>query len=323
MWAVLLYGLPLSIIAIANLGVQHRVWRVLTYLALGVCNAVVLLLGLLFVSVPVALHLGQTASPATVGGFDAGGFGIALLLTGVVASALLLPASRRWLAHWLPLDSSSPVHATALVFALYLSALSLGLLGSDKGLMTAVEAMDLDPTALVLGQALFLLVALGGVGLGIRRNLRQSLARLGLRPLTANDLALVAFTVAAFLALDYCTSLLWGWLWPASYSEVMHTTRQLFGRFTSPGGALLLALSAGIGEETLFRGALQPRLGPLLTALVFAVGHIQYKLSPAIVEILLVGLALGWLRRRASTTACMAVHVAYNWLDLLIMPLLP
>src|SRR2546425_13102461 len=35
-------------------------------------------------------------------------------------------------------------------------------------------------------------------------------------------------------------------------------------------GAALVSLAAGVGEEILFRGALQPRLGVVLTAALFA-----------------------------------------------------
>jgi membrane protease YdiL (CAAX protease family) len=93
----------------------------------------------------------------------------------------------------------------------------------------------------------------------------------------------------------------------------------------SPAGAVVSELSnqslvpAALGEETLFRGALQPRFRPLLTALIFTVGHVQYTLSPALLEILAIGLVLGWLRERTNTTTCMVVHAGYNLFDTLIM----
>jgi len=84
-----------------------------------------------------------------------------------------------------------------------------------------------------------------------------------------------------------------------------------------------MALSAGIGEELLFRGALQPRFGILLTAAVFALGHVQYALSPAIIEVFVIGLVLGWLRQRSNTTTCIAVHAGYNFVDMLLLPFFP
>ena len=129
--------------------------------------------------------------------------------------------------------------------------------------------------------------------------------------------------IAAFLVLDWVTSRLWHHLWPVNYRAVADASESLFGHFASPAGALVLGLSAGIGEETLFRGALQPRFRIPLTALVFALGHVQYTLSPAILEIVVIGLALGWLRERSNTTACIVVHTAYNFLNVLLLPYWP
>ena len=72
--------------------------------------------------------------------------------------------------------------------------------------------------------------------------------------------------------------------------------------------------AAGIGEEILFRGAAQPRLGLPLTALLFAAVHTQYTVSPALVHIFVTGLLLGVVRRRANTTTAIAVHASYNFL---------
>jgi membrane protease YdiL (CAAX protease family) len=104
---------------------------------------------------------------------------------------------------------------------------------------------------------------------------------------------------------------------------VSESSQHLFSPFDSIPGALVLGLSAGIGEETLFRGALQPRLRVLLTALVFTLGHVQYTLSPALLEILVIGLVLGWLRERTNTTTCMVTHAGYNFLDTILMRFFP
>jgi CAAX protease family protein len=59
------------------------------------------------------------------------------------------------------------------------------------------------------------------------------------------------------------------------------------------------------------RGALQPRLGLVLTSLLFASLHVQYSWYGMVV-IFLLGMVLGTIRRRTSTTAAMAVHVLYD-----------
>jgi hypothetical protein len=324
MWVFLPYLLPLTIVVLANLGVTRRSWRLLTYACLALLHTVTLLVGLLLLSMPALVRLTETPLSPELEGFRFVGLGLGLTLTaGLGFASLVAPLRRPW-ARWLPIDPDSPVHVTALTFILYLGSTSLVvLLSAGEALRVGLEMVRIDSTYVVGSQVVFLLFALAGVGLGTRRDVRQTLARLGLRRPAMRDLAIAAIMVAAFLTLDYAASLLWHRLWPASYQAVTDVSEQLFVRFASPYGALLLGLSAGIGEETLFRGALQPRFGIPLTALIFTVGHVQYALSPAMVEVLIIGLALGWLRERSNTTTCVAVHAAYNFLDLLIMPLFP
>jgi len=97
----------------------------------------------------------------------------------------------------------------------------------------------------------------------------------------------------------------------------------LFGNLQSPIGALTLGLAAGLGEEVLFRGALQPRFGLLFTTLLFTVSHTQYTVSPALVEIFVVGLILGLVRDRRSTTLAILVHAAYNIMQVVLAPWYP
>jgi membrane protease YdiL (CAAX protease family) len=76
--------------------------------------------------------------------------------------------------------------------------------------------------------------------------------------------------------------------------------------------ALLIGLGAGLGEESLFRGALQPKLGILATSVLFASMHIQYGPSILLLFIFLLSLALGLLRRHVNTTATFLAHAGYN-----------
>jgi membrane protease YdiL (CAAX protease family) len=77
------------------------------------------------------------------------------------------------------------------------------------------------------------------------------------------------------------------------------------------GGSLLLGLSAGVGEELAMRGALQPRLGLWLTALVFASLHVHYSWF-GMATIFLLGVLLGVLRDRTNTTVAIIVHCLYD-----------
>jgi membrane protease YdiL (CAAX protease family) len=321
MWLVLPYFLPLGVIVSANLGVSRRRWRLLTYVALGLLNAMALVIGSLSLLLPYALmHLNAPA-----GGVEQAAqlqvFGLALAVAATFGLIVLLRPVRQALARWLPVDPDSPVHSTALVFSLYLAITSLSLLsGSEQWLLSSLESIDLDAAMLLSSQAVLVLMSLAGVGLGVRRNLRQTMSRLGLTRPSLPHLTTAVLMVGAMLLLDYVVSLLWRSVWPANYEIVMRSSERLFSPFGSPLGAVFLGLSAGIGEETFFRGALQPRFRVVLTALLFASGHVQYSLSPAVVEIAIIGLALGWLRRRTNTTTCVLVHSAYNFLNMILMP---
>jgi membrane protease YdiL (CAAX protease family) len=324
MWVILPYLVPLGLIVAANLGVTRRGWRWLTYICLALLNTLTLFAGLLLVGGPRLLRWSGTAVSPLLQEAGIRFFGLAGIVTALLGLACLVPAVRRVLSHWLAIDPASPVHTTALVFALYLITTSLLMLSQGETLLSATAELDsLDPGTLVAGQLIFVLFALAGVGLGLRRNPRQTLARLGWQRPTLRHLGLAAVLVVAFLALDLATSWIWHWLWPANYELVARSSQSMFARFTTPLGGLLLGLSAGIGEETLFRGALQPRFRIPLTSVLFAVGHVQYSLSPAIAEILIIGLVLGWLRNKTNTTTCAIVHAAYNSLDLFLVFLFP
>jgi membrane protease YdiL (CAAX protease family) len=73
----------------------------------------------------------------------------------------------------------------------------------------------------------------------------------------------------------------------------------------------LLALAAGVGEELLFRGALQPRVGLALTALVFGLLHALTPLYLVLAGIF--GLYLGWLQARSgSLLVPILAHALYD-----------
>ena len=324
MWAILVYVLPLAIVVTANLGVSRRFWRLLTYILLGLLHAATLFSGVAFLVMAYPISIQSEPLPWILQGLSPGGLGLTFAVTAVLGFAVLVPSVRRFVARRLPIDPISPVHTTALSMLVYLAIPSAGLLLTNQALVRlSTEIGSVAPETLTLGQLLFLGFAVCGVGLGTRRNGRQTLARLGLSALKPRHLALTAAIVAAFLALDYATAWLWHQLWPTSYRQVSDMTQQLFARFTSPSGALIMALSAGIGEELLFRGALQPRFGILLTSAVFALGHVQYALSPAIIEVFIVGLVLGRLRQKSNTTTCIAAHAGYNFVNVLLLPFLP
>lgn len=243
----------------------------------------------------------------------------AAFFTALVGLLPLFQGVRQWVARWLNIDPESRVHMTALAYAIYQMGLSLGqmgLIGSPENLAEAGISLTVWD---VLFSGLPLLVfALIGVGLWIRRNGRQVLERLGLQAVTWRQLLAAAGIVLLLLGLDLAVNQIWQEVDPFGYDVMERVMDSLFGGLTTLVGALVLGLSAGISEELLFRGAVQPRLGLVLAALLFTIGHLQYGLTAATLEVFVIGLVLGLVRNRASTTLCIIIHAAYNMVGILL-----
>ena len=159
-----------------------------------------------------------------------------------------------------------------------------------------------------------------GVGWGIRRDARAAAARLGLRVLTLSDcLAWAGIGALLFAGMTGANSLFPG---GAAAGEAGAFTLFAAVKDSLPA-ALLLAILAGTGEEIFFRGALQPVIGLWLTSLFFALIHVQYGFSPALLILFFVSVGLGLARKQFSTSAAIIAHTSYNFLPFLLLRLLP
>jgi hypothetical protein len=154
------------------------------------------------------------------------------------------------------------------------------------------------------------LLALGGVGFLVRRDLRATLDRLGLQPLRAPHLAVILIGVIGLFGLNAGAESLERAFFPEAWASDQRVNQLMVGEL-SRYETLVLGLSAGVGEELALRGALQPIFGLVPTSLVFAALHVQYSWLGMGV-ILLLGLTLGWIRQRTSTTTAIAVHALYD-----------
>src|SRR6266566_10017302 len=67
-----------------------------------------------------------------------------------------------------------------------------------------------------------------------------------------------------------------------------------------------------ICEEILFRGALQPRLGLMVTALLFTSVHTQYSISFDTLTVFVLALGLGLIRKYTNTTTSAITHATFN-----------
>jgi len=90
---------------------------------------------------------------------------------------------------------------------------------------------------------------------------------------------------------------------------------------------LWISLFAGIGEELLFRGALQPLLGVWLTCLIFALAHIQPSQYRSLTQgtiwyaafVFLVSFLLAAIYTHRGLVAAMAFHVTGDLVGLLAL----
>ncbi len=153
-------------------------------------------------------------------------------------------------------------------------------------------------------------LALGAVGFLVSRNLGETLTRLGLRPPRPAHYGVAVLGIVALYLLNAGGEALQrAWL-PGLWESDQRINHLLAGGL-GVGGGVLLGVSAGVGEELAMRGALQPRLGLALTSLVFAGLHVHYSWF-GMATIFLLGVLLGLIRDRTSTTVAVLVHGLYD-----------
>ncbi len=307
-------GLVVIIIVFANWAeTQSEVTRRFFDWLLLLFNLPVLLFGLVLALLPAGLQAGL--DEVGLGGLDLRSFGVWLILMAIWGGLASLGGLRRRLfrgrGRFRP---DSPVHATALVLSGYLVGNTLATLsqGGLEGLaLTAQGASIWD----VLGsQFLFLMVALLGVGLIVRRPPGELRRRLGLERPTGQQLLLAAGAIVLLVLAQFVAGAAWALLDPEQAQLLEDITETLLGDIDTVLEWLILAAATGLGEELLFRGALQPVFGLWTTSLLFAVAHVQYGITPVTLFVFLLAIVLGLIRRHTNTTVAVLVHGGYNFL---------
>jgi len=281
-------------------------------LALAALNIPLLLLGLLLLVIPpeFTAFLQQNDIPAI--NLDAAGW--VLIAISLYAIVVCIRPVRRMLARLLPVDPDSAVHTLALVLAGYLVGNTQFALTQDILLEFLATGVTVTILEVVLQQIAFVIVAFIGAGYLVRRDLRQVSRRLGLERPTSNHLLIGLATIGLLIVLQGVIGGVWALLDPEQAELLGDVNETLLAGFDSVGEWFILAVASGVGEEILFRGALQPVFGLFFTSLLFAIVHIQYGLTPITLAVFLLGLILGILRRRTNTTVTIFVHFGYNFI---------
>lgn len=245
----------------------------------------------------------------------------------------LLPPVRRGLARVLPIDPDSFVHAIALMAIVSITLMMFVplLITGEPPLLALVntiggtELSDLSADEQLRSQLYGLVwtipAAFLAVGFGIRRNRAATLERLGLVRPTLRHLLIglgVGLGLAGLmsLALPLMDSLWQALGWPT-------TDKEAFGKLMafaiSPIGALVIGVTAGLGEELGVRGVLQPRLGIWLSNLFFTSLHAFQYHWDALLVVFVIGMACGLVRKHTNTTTAAIVHGVYNFIMVMLV----
>jgi uncharacterized protein len=132
--------------------------------------------------------------------------------------------------------------------------------------------------------------------------------------------ALIGLSVAATLAVinhALLTRSPANWLVSGMRAVYHDTILPLFGSLPRPG-ALALGAAAGIGEEWLFRGVVQPVVGIVLASVLFGLAHVGgFRMLPFGVWAMCMGFVLGGLA--AVTGGLIAPIVAHGVYDMLAL----
>jgi CAAX protease family protein len=298
---------PLPLVVAANAAVGRRWANQAAELVGGVMGGVFCLLGLadlagarVFVPAPDATL--QQAFDGTI------------MATGLAVAAVSSRAVRGLLARRIPIDPESPVHALALALAVMLLGMDVAVVSFTDVLKASQAGPPLTLADLFFNEIPFFLFAFAGVGLFVRRQPADSARRLGLVVPRWWQIVLAAAAAGLFVAVIIATDALDHALIPDVARRVDQTSTHVFGGLTDAWGIAALTLLPAVCEDLLFRGALQPRLGLLATAVLFTSLHTEYGLSFDTLGILLLAIGLGLVRKYANTTTSMLCHAAYNLL---------
>ncbi|MFZ4813637.1 MAG: CPBP family intramembrane glutamic endopeptidase [Phototrophicaceae bacterium] len=261
----------------------------------------------------------QNAQYALVVGSLAALWGGAILFSGALRRGI-----QRAIGQSGTFNADSWVHRLALVLAICVTTSTLIdylLLGGLEGVAQNLDAQSVNVQLTLLNLALLLVAAAFGVGLFVRRSVLETLQRLGLRRPTTADILWGTGMAFFMLGIAFVFGLSLTLFQTPEQIAAQSSASQELARALSGSFLLVFAasISAAVGEEILFRGALQPVFGLIPTTIFFALIHSQYTFTPSSLVIIVVGGLLGWLKNRQSTTAAIIAHFLYNFVQLALL----
>lgn len=319
---VALYGLeayPFALIAVlAYKGITGRVSRVLAWLFAWLALVLLALGSDLMVSY-VWPRWGERITAST---------NVLFVISIVTALMALVPMLRRGfvmaLPRLLPLEPANNVHVLALFFVLSVTILMfvpLLVLGNALFLEYARlgEYSQYDPhmdprLGVIAGLIWMIPCTVVATGYGITRTFSQSLERLGVVKPTWRQLLFAVgcpvILIPLFVGFGFAVEHLWNAAgWPVTDAGLLE---QLFTDFLTPTAGILLAVGAGVGEELVVRGLLQPRLGILISNLFFTALHAMQYNGDGLLQVFALGMIMGLIRRRSNTVVCIIIHTLYD-----------
>ncbi|MBY0402916.1 MAG: CPBP family intramembrane metalloprotease [Cyanobacteria bacterium] len=245
------------------------------------------------------------------------------LVVSVLTLLILVPITRPFIFKaFPPAVPQSPPHILGAVLFVMLSVnylLSLTIFYDKAAMLKLLKESSLEVSAVTMFVTI-LMIVIGGAGLLVRRGWKSTLSRLGLIKLSLKDVGMcVGFAVGMLAVLLSLDQILIRPYFPDAFAvsaEFDHAMKLVGSPEQILIGSLLIALCAGLGEEMLFRGLLQPALGLLPAAILFGLMHVHYGPSIMLIQVFCLGLLFGLIRKKYGTTGSIITHGTF---DLLVL----
>ncbi len=207
---------------------------------------------------------------------------------------------------------------TVFLFLSIISVLSFTVV-AGCGLVRAGFCSAIEPLYIYIGSAA---IHLGLFSIAMfflwKQDLKSTLASIGVPGRLRENAVFAAIGLCAILTALFILGLLSMAIGFSDQQKVSDRVLEL------PLAILALAvLVAPVTEELFFRAFLSPRIGIVLSAILFSIAHFSYGSVTEVVGVLFVGLLLGAVYRMSkSVLPCIAVHMSYNLLSIALTLLL-